>query len=478
MTSLSRMPRVLAIDDDTLWLEQVPEILSGIADVATSPNIDDALNLLREQCFDVVLLDLNFDGDPDHRNGLHIFKQIAAMNFGVDVIVISGESNTQNLIEVFNAGVTRFIPKPAQITQIRYEVQKVLELRSARAEAVASMAGNGDVMNPLIGNSPAITRLRLQVQDLLRVGFKDLLLEGETGTGKEVMARYLALQLAHGARFLPIHCGAINDGLAESELFGHLKGAFTGADKDRVGVFEAAAGGIVFLDEIGEMPLNQQAKLLRVIQERKIQRVGSFEERLASFRTISATNVDLKLAVHDGRFREDLYFRVSKEKLSLPPLRERNEDIPHLIESFGLRNLAGEKVEFSSSAMDMLLDYRWPGNLRQLRVIVEALAARSSGSVVREKELCALLPEAMPGASSGLGKGTILFSYSNAVTVAERKRFERALVHARGNRIDAAKILGLSRATFFRRAKELGLVGIRIPNSSKLRADWERGSRE
>lgn len=460
MTSLNRTYNILAVDDDTLWLEQISEILNGIGEVTGASTVDEALSLLDERCFDIVLLDLNFKHDI--RSGMDVFKQVLSLNTGTDVIVISGETDPLRLIEVFNTGVTRFIPKPANIDTIRLEVGRVLLERKKRFEAVESLTQFADRRNPLTGTSAAILRLRAQVQELLRIGIKDILIEGETGTGKEVMARYLASQISPSSRFIPLHCGAISEGLAESELFGHMKGSFTGADKDRIGVFEAAAGGFVFLDEIGEMPLPQQAKILRVIQERKVQRVGSFEERLASFRTISATHVNLPEAVQQKRFREDLYFRLSKERLLIPSLRDRREDIPHLIRSFDLKNLTGKSVEFSPSAMEILVNYDWPGNVRQLSAITEGIAARSESTLVRERDVYAILPEALRQQTPGITRGALV-SYANAVVATQRKKFEKALIDAKGDRVEAMKILGMSKTTYYRHAKDLGLTRFKIP---------------
>jgi DNA-binding NtrC family response regulator len=460
MSMLSRTPRVLAIDDDVLWLEQLSEILLGIADVKGVSTVGEALNILEDQCFDIALLDLNFKHEI--RSGMDIFRQIQALNSGIDVIVISGETDPLRLIDVFNAGVTRFIPKPANIDTIRLEVNRVLAERKRRREAMDSLDQFGGRRTPLVGTSAAISRLTAQIQELLRIGFKDLLIEGETGSGKEVMARYLASQTAPSSRFIPLHCGAIAEGLAESELFGHMKGSFTGADKDRVGVFESASGGFVFLDEIGEMPLPQQAKILRVIQERKVQRVGSFDERPATFRTISATNVNLKQAVEDKRFREDLYFRLSKERIYIPALRERREDIPALISSFKLKNLKGLEVEFSPPAMELLSSYDWPGNVRQLCAIAEGIAARLDSTMVRERDVYAILPEVLRQNVPGVTKGALV-SYANAVVASQRKKFEKALIEARGSRHEAMRILGMSKSAYYRQAKELGLTRFKLP---------------
>lgn len=454
-----RLPRVLAVDDDPVWLEQVPVILEEVCAVETFPTIDQGLKAIEVEFYDIVLLDLNFDGDP--RTGIEIFNKIHSLDQGVDVIVVSAETNPRRLIEVFNAGITRFIAKPASPSEIRAEVRKVLQQRESRRElALLAHPGLNGRANPLVGQAPAMKKLQEDVARLIDSGVRDLLIQGETGTGKELLARYIATAAGNKASFFPIHCGALADGVVESELFGHVKGAYTGADRDRVGVFEAAAGGFVFLDEIGEMPLSQQAKLLRVVQERVVQRVGCHNERTANFRCITATHVDLEIAVAEKRFREDLYYRIARAKVTLPPLRERKEDISSLARSFLAAEPTLHAQEFTDGALEMLMCYDWPGNIRQLKAVVEDLQSRAKDRVIRERDIFAVLPAATAFGTPGLRRvhsGT----YTNSLLLSERKRFEKAIVQSNGDRDEAAKLLGLSRATYFRRAKELGLVSRR-----------------
>ncbi|MFN8943311.1 MAG: sigma 54-interacting transcriptional regulator, partial [Pseudobdellovibrionaceae bacterium] len=250
---------------------------------------------------------------------------------------------------------------------------------------------------------------------------------------------------------------AINDGIAESELFGHVKGAFTGADKDRIGAFEAACGGFVFLDEIGDMPLHQQAKLLRVLQERKIQRVGSLEERPVSFKSISASHVNLENAVADKKFREDLYYRIAKYVIKIPSLRERLEDIPELV-TFFLSTRLKNQITITPQAIDLLFAYHWPGNIRQLESVIESMAYRCDKGIIRELDVCQAIPDLSKLFSP---KTTVSFlgKTGNALVSQEKKRFQKALIDANGDRTKAASLLNISRATFFRRAKELGITG-------------------
>ena len=451
--SFGLLPKVIAIDDDSLWLGQVSDILEGIADVSTALTIDEGLQKIQDQFFDVVLLDLNFK--QDNRNGLDAFRIIQAMDRGVDVIVISGETNTQRLIEVFNFGVSKFIAKPASTEAIRVAVKSVLKQREEKQQIsdLEKNKASDAPINPLLGNSPSIRKIRDQIALLVEAGVKDILIQGETGTGKDLLARYLAYTMDRSRRFIPIHCGAISDGLAESELFGHMKGAFTGADKDRIGIFEAAAGGFVFLDEIGEMPLNQQTKLLRVVQDRTVQRVGSYEERKVSFRLIAATHVDLQKAVTEKKFREDLFYRISKNVIQVPPLRERKEDIGIILNSFKLKK-NGKSVDFTDDAIEVLQSYNWPGNIRQLQDTAERIVMLATQNVIRQTDIFKAAPEF--ATRTKVLKG-LVGNYSTSLIVNEKKRFLIAIEQAQGNRDEAAKLLGFSRATFFRRMKELGI---------------------
>ena len=456
-----RNPKLLAIDDDQLWLEQIPIILEDEQiEIVSASSIDSGLVALDTGFFDIILLDLNFDGDQ--RTGLDVFRKIVAADNSTDVIVISGETRPDRLIQIMNAGVTQFIPKTSSPEELRRAVRETLKKREMRFRALnlaSAKSGKGSIH--LIGSSPAMMKLREEIQYVVDGGAKDILLIGETGTGKEVVARTIATMADPAKRLVPIHCGAISDGIAESELFGHVRGAFTGADRDRVSAFEAVGGGFVFLDEIAEMPLHQQAKLLRVLQERKVQRVGSIEERPVSFRCISATNADLVKAIEEKRFREDLFYRVAKIKIEIPSLRERSEDIPELVHYFLAQARSEVPISITDDALALLQGYSWPGNVRQLQAAIEAMASRcKDGNAIREREVCQAIPD-LANIASTTYKRTFLGRSGAALVFSEKKRFQKALMDSRGDRDKAAKLLKLSRSTFYRRAKELGLVNAR-----------------
>ncbi len=460
---MKRQVKVLALDDDTSWLSQVPLILEDQCEVVSASTIDQGIAAIQAHFFDVILLDMNFEGDP--RSGLDVFRLIHAADKGADVIVISGETKPERLIQIMNAGITSFLPKPVPPQQIRDAIYKVLEQREIRFRALDIHQNQNEAL-PLIGSSLAIRKLREEISKVVSSGVKDILLLGETGTGKEVVARSIAYLADPSKRFVPIHCGAISDNLVESELFGHVRGAFTGADRDKTGAFEAAGGGFVFLDEIGEMPINHQTKLLRVIQERTIQKVGSHTEKEISFRTISATHVNIEEAISKKNFREDLYYRIAKAKIRIPSLRERLEDIPALVHHFTTQ-CSKKRVSITNDGIDLLKAYHWPGNVRQLQSMIETVCNNIEGNIIREKDLC----QAMPAVASIYGNRTtklLVKRFGTSMISQEKERFEKALFEANGNRDHAALSLGMSRATFFRRLKELGLVKERSKNTSYM----------
>lgn len=448
-----RKPRALAIDDDPQWLRLIPLILNDLCDIETARTIDEGVNYINRNFYDLILLDINFVGDE--RSGLDVFRFLQSLDRGADVIVISGETNPERLVEIMNAGITQFIPKPASNDKILNAVRSVLIRRDCRLKAIEGNFTKDD-KRYLVGKSPAMTKLRQDLDFIIKSGVKDILIMGETGTGKELVAKYIAHKLDPSKRFIPVHCAAISDSLAESELFGHVKGAFTGAAGDKVGAFEAAGGGFVFLDEIGDMPISHQAKLLRVLQERKLQKVGSFDETSVSFRSISATHVNMEHRVGVGQFREDLYYRISKSTVTLPPLRERLEDIPELVHLF-LGECNNPNLYFTDSALALLSGYHWPGNVRQLKSAIEFMAQRAQDGVIREREVFLAVPHLSRIYGDKANKA-IVGRYGATVIIKEKERFAHALAESQGSREDAARLLGMSRASFFRRAKELGFI--------------------
>ncbi len=447
------LPKILAIDDDVSWLSQVPLILEDQCDVTCFSSIDQGVQAIQSQLYDAILLDMNFNGDP--RDGIDLFRVIQATDRGADVVVISGETRPERIVHVMKAGVTNFLPKPTTPNQIRETLQVLLSAKKLRQRSLQKSLGDGE--NSLIGDSLPMQRLRQEIAQVIRSGVKDILLMGETGSGKEVVARTIFKAAQTSGKFNPIHCGALSDGLVESELFGHVKGAFTGADKDRISAFESVGDGFIFFDEIGDMPLHHQAKLLRVVQERKIQRVGSLEERPVNFRSISATHVNLEEAVIKKSFRQDLYYRIAKAKIKIPSLRDRREDIPELVHHFMAQTFPKGEVSMTSDAMELLMSFHWPGNVRQLKATIESLKGMVNGPYVREGDICQVLPQITSVFGNKVSK-VLVGKYGASLLNKERSRIQSAMIESLGDRDKAAKILGMSRATFYRRVKELGLI--------------------
>jgi len=459
-----KLPRLLVLDDDEAWLEQVPLILEDVCEVDGLPTIDQGLAAIESQFYDIILLDLNFAND--RRTGLDVFRRIRALDSGPDVIVVSGEVKPARIVEVLNAGVSRFLSKPTTPAEIREAVSGLLVERETRFIALRNRMGTGKGAGvPLIGSSIVMSRLRSEIERVVESGIKDVLLVGETGTGKELVAQAIARQADPSGRFIAVNCGGFTDELIQSELFGHVRGAFTGADRDKVGVFEAASGGFVFLDEIGEMPMHQQARMLRVIQERIVTRLGSLDEKQVNFRTISATNVDLEKAMQTGRFRSDLYYRLAKAVIQIPSLRDRLEDIPELVTYFLESATSAPRKSITPESVRLLQSYSWPGNVRQLQAVIELARSRTKSDVIRDKDICEALPELTELPASRVQEA-VLGRYGVQLVSEERRRYERAIILAKGDRAKAANVLGVSRATFFRRAKELGLVKNRILRTS------------
>lgn len=453
--------KILVLDDDITFLEQMPDILGGYGRIDCYPTIDQGLASIETTFYDIAVLDLNFESD--RRTGLDVFKQIMALDRGIDVIMITGETDPRRIFELVNSGVRRFIPKPADISEIRSTVVGILEEREQRRRQVAAHSGGVSRSDTsLIGKSQSMQLVREMVSRIVEMGTKDILIQGETGTGKELVAQLIARTASPLKPLLAINCAAVNENLIQSELFGHVRGAFTGADRNKVGLFEAAQGGYVFLDEIGDMPLSQQPKLLRAIQERKISPVGVVEEKAVNFRTISATHKDLRQAVTQDTFREDLYYRISTATIILPPLRERLEDLPELVQHFLIQQ--SKRCSITDDAMNLLSSYSWPGNVRQLASAVEAMVMRAENGVIRVAQAIQAVPD-LAGMSSTKIKLAVTGTFGMQLIARERARFERAIIEAKGDRTEAAKTLGIPRTTFFRKAKELGLVKSRQERS-------------
>ena len=413
------------------------------------------LQALQAQEFDLLLLDLNFTRDTTSgAEGLELLPRVAAFDSTLPVVILTAWGTVEIAVEAMRQGARDFVEKPWDNERLLAIVRNQIELRRAlrqeqRLEAETRLL-RAEGLPELIAASPAM-RPVLQMITQVAPSDANILITGENGTGKELIARTIHALSQRAARSLvTVNVGGLPEGVFESELFGHVRGAFTDAKADRVGRFELADGGTLFLDEIGNLGLAQQAKLLRVVQSGDIERVGSSKTRRVDVRLLSATNIDLHRAADEGRFRQDLLFRLNTIEIHLPPLRQRREDIPALAQHF-LRQLAARYRKaitgFEPAAQQLLQEHPWPGNVRELEHAVERAVLLASGNLVQASDL-GLRAAAAPA-----------LSRLDALPLDEAERIlvRTALERAGGNIHQAAKALGLSRAALYRRIERYGL---------------------
>lgn len=472
--------RVLIIDDDESFCILAERILqnAGYA-VAVCHDGESGLRLLNQMIPDVLCLDL---GLPDMR-GLDVLERIRTTHSLLTVIVLTADSAVDSVVSVMRRGAWDYLAKPIDRARLLTIIRNAVDhsrMSVSLVQLQREVQGHG--YPGIIGQSPPMRSLFRQMD---RVATSDItvLVHGESGTGKELVARAIH---DHSGRkdgsFVALNCAAVPENLQESELFGHERGAFTGATTRRSGRFELADGGTLFLDEVGEMSLSTQAKLLRVLQERRFQRLGSSQDVGSDFRLVAATHRDLLGEVRAGRFREDLYFRIAVFELELPPLRDRGEDIVLLAETF-LRRLQRPEappLSIAQSATQVLLGYEWPGNVRELQNAIERAAVLATDGEIRPSDLPQRLcrgsweggspgprattpsvanPPAPTGRSdlASANVGSAAESAGNLEAL-ERRAIEGALRETGGSVTDAVRILGIGRSTLYRKIKQYKLV--------------------
>ena len=454
-TGLAGTPRVLVADDQPDVLEALRLLLKGHGyetECVTSPAA--VLSALEKRDYDALLLDMNYTRDTTSgREGLDLLAKLQALEPHLPVIVMTAWGSIDNAVEAMRRGARDYIEKPWDNARLVSILGTQIELGRALRRAQRLESENRllrrDNLPRIIAESP---RMKPILQLMERVGPSDanVLITGEHGTGKELVAQWLHASSPRATRsFVAVNMGGLSEGVFESELFGHVKGAFTDAKTDRIGRFELADGGTVFLDEIGNVSLAAQAKLLRVLQTGDVERVGSSKSRHVDVRVISATNANLGEEVATGRFREDLLFRLNTIELHLPPLRERREDIAPLAQHFLRRHAQRYRKAlsgFDAGAMQVLLDHPWPGNIRELDHAVERAVLLAQGDVVRALDL-------------GLRATTSAAPRLEDLTLEEVERLliQKALGRFEGNVSQAAKALGLSRSALYRRIASYGL---------------------
>ena len=440
---------MLVVDDEDDIRELLDMTLSRMGlDADCAANVADARRLLSANAYQLCLTDMRLpDGD-----GLDLVRFIGEHCRDLPVAVITAHGSMENAVSAFKAGAFDYVPKPISLDQLRALVKTVLNLPS-RGDARPDSSGR-----ELLGESQAIRQARAMIGKVAR-SQAPVYLSGESGSGKELAARLIHEQGARrGQPFVAVNCGAIPENLMESEFFGYKKGAFTGADADRDGFFQAAHGGTLFLDEVADLPLGMQVKLLRAIQEKRVRKVGALAEDSVDVRIISATHQSLKDLVAAGRFRQDLFYRLNVIELKMPALRECREDIPRLAESIlaRLAREAGVPVpRLRSDALKALGEYPFPGNVRELENVLERSLALIGGSEIGAADLhLAPLPELDTPSAPFENAGGSLQAYLDRV---EKQAIMEALQKTRFNRTAAAKLLGVTFRSLRYRMERLGL---------------------
>lgn len=389
-TPMHNRLRVLFVDDERSLQEFMRTELPRLGhDVVVCPNGGTALEAIQRQTFDIAILDIRM---PD-MTGIDVLQRLKQVNPDTDAVMMTGYASEESMVQAMRLGACDYLRKPCKMSEIEAVLLRVQDKKRLRNKAAALETRVQAAEGPglLIGTSPAMVPVQRLVDQIAPTDAR-ILITGETGTGKEVVARALYLKSRRAEMpFVPVNCGALNQNLAESELFGHKKGAFTGADRDRKGLFEVANGGTLFLDELGELDKNIQVKLLRFLEAGEIRPIGAHEPIIADVRVIAATNRDLRQMVNEGQFREDLLFRLNMFHIHLPPLRERKGDIPdlarHLLARAAKRpvDMVGELL--TPDALDVMMNYHWQGNVRELANAMEYAWIVSSGQPITAQHL-------------------------------------------------------------------------------------------
>ena len=461
---------ILIVDDEPGVRTSLAGVLGDEGYQVESVETGEAcLERTARRSFDVIVLDIWLPG----MDGLATLARLRERQVDAQVVVISGHGNIESAVRAIKMGAFDFVEKPLSLEKTVLVVRNAIRQRHLEAEN-RDLRARVDRRLTMIGESYAMVQLREQVAMAAPTNGR-VLVFGENGTGKELVARSIhGLSRRHTGPFIEVNCAAIPEELIESELFGHVRGAFTGAVADRRGRFEVADGGTIFLDEIGDMSLKTQAKVLRVLQEQVVEPVGSTQRVRVDVRVIAATNKDLPSAIKAGQFREDLYFRLNVIPIFVPPLRARQDDIPLLAEYFmtGFAQEYGRRPKaFDPDAVDLLRRYLWPGNVRELRNLIERLVIMVPGDNITAVDL-AFLGQAPEAASESSAQPSEPVQPLHAA----RDRFERdyilrALAQQRGNMSRTAEVLGVERSNLYRKMRAFGIAPGKRAEEEAVRAD-------
>ena len=443
------VPSVLIVDDEKHTREGLQQALADSYDVSVAASADEAFNLMEVQEFDVILTDLRMPG----KSGLKVIDKALALPNKPAVLMMTAYGNIETAVEAMKRGAVDFLTKPVNIERLEVLIQRALKTRTLEVEVkqLHERLDEKFSFSGIVGNSPKLQAVIDRVR-LVAPSRATILIEGQSGTGKELIAQAIH-QVSPRSRgpFVAVHCAALSESLLESEIFGHERGAFTGAIERRVGRFESAEGGTLFLDEIGEISASTQVKLLRFLETRTIERVGGSKSLELDVRLVAATNRNLDQMVAEGKFREDLFFRLNVVRIPMPALRERPEDIPLLLAHF-IKGFAEENglppIAIEPGALQTLQRYAWPGNIRELRNFCENIVVLHRGGRLSEFDL---EPKFRGGAPAGGAAGAAPLANPLSVEENEKHLLREALIKARGNRTRAAEFMGISRRTLHRK---------------------------
>ena len=438
---------ILIIDDERGTREAMGKFLRLDYDITLAEDGEKGINLLNRNHYDLILSDIRMEPGP---SGLDVLAASLKLSPPPPCILFTAYGSIETAVEAVKQGAFDFVTKPVNFDRLEIIIRRALESVSLKEEntELKRKLGSSFGVKGMIGNSAKMKNIIETIEQVAPTR-TTVLITGESGTGKELVAQAIHQCSGRTGKFVPVHCSALPDNLIESELFGHERGAFTGAVEMRKGRFELAEGGTIFLDEIGEIPLHIQVKLLRVLESRSFERIGGSETIVTDARVVAATNRDLKKMVEEGTFREDLFYRLDVVSLDIPPLRERTEDIPllvkHYLDVFNKEN--GKDIGITETAMASLCAYAWPGNIRELRNCVERMVVLCRGKMI---ELENVPVDVREGVTPGIAK-TVLAQPSCDLECNEKMLIERALNECKGNRTKAAEKLGISRRTLHRK---------------------------